>query len=40
MLGVRVARANSDKASEESYMQQLRRRYPDAPQLRELEGRK
>jgi type IV pilus assembly protein PilF len=40
VLGVRVARANSDKASEESYLQQLRRRYPDAPQLRELEGQK
>jgi len=38
VLGVRVARANGDKASEESYMQQLRRRYPDAPHLRELEA--
>jgi Tfp pilus assembly protein PilF len=28
-----------DKAAEDSYMQQLRRRYPDAPQTRELERR-
>jgi len=40
VLGVRVARANNDKALEESYMQQIRRRFPDAPQLRELEGQK
>ena len=40
VLGVRIARANGDRASEDSYMQQLRRRYPDAPQLRELEARK
>jgi type IV pilus assembly protein PilF len=40
VLGVRVARANKDKALEESYMQQLRRRFPDAPQLRELEAQK
>lgn len=39
VLGVRIARANGDKASEDSYMQQLRRRFPDAPQLRELEAR-
>ena len=39
VLGVRIARANGDKASEESFMQQLRRRFPDAPQLRELEAR-
>jgi len=38
VLGVRVARANADKASEESYLQQLRRRFPDALQLRELEA--
>ena len=37
VLGVKVARANSDRAAEESYMQQLRRRYPDAPELRDLE---
>jgi type IV pilus assembly protein PilF len=40
VLGVRIARANGDKASEDSYMQQLRRRFPDAPQLRELEAKK
>ncbi len=40
VLGVRVARANRDKASEESYLQQLRRRFPDAPQLRELEAKR
>jgi type IV pilus assembly protein PilF len=37
VLGVRIARANGDKASEDSYMQQIRRRFPDAPQLQELE---
>jgi type IV pilus assembly protein PilF len=37
VLGVKVARANSDRASEESFMQQLRRRFPDAPELRDLE---
>ena len=39
VLGVKVARAMRDKAAEDSYMQQLRRRYPDAPQMRELERR-
>jgi type IV pilus assembly protein PilF len=37
-LGVKIARANGDKAAEASYLQQLRRRFPDSPQLRELEG--
>jgi type IV pilus assembly protein PilF len=37
-LGVKIARANGDKASEDSFMQQLRRRFADSPQLRELEG--
>ena len=37
VLGVKIARANSDRAAEESFMQQLRRRFPDAPELRELE---
>ena len=36
-LGVKIARANQDKQSEDSFMQQLRRRYPDSAQLRELE---
>jgi type IV pilus assembly protein PilF len=39
VLGVKIARAMKDKAAEDSYMQQLRRRYPDAPQTRELERR-
>ena len=39
-LGVKVARANGDRAAEDSFMQQLRRRFPDAPELRELESRK
>jgi type IV pilus assembly protein PilF len=37
VLGVRIARKNSDPVAEDSYMQQLRRRYPDSPQLQELE---
>ena len=40
VLGVRVARRNGDRAAEDSYMQQLRRRFADSPQLRELEARK
>ena len=41
VLGVKIARANNDKVTEESYLQQLRRLYADAPQARELlEGRK
>ena len=39
VLGVKVARANNDRAAAESFMQQLRRRFPDAPELRELERR-
>jgi type IV pilus assembly protein PilF len=39
VLGVRVARANNDRAAEESFLQQIRRRFPDAPELRELERR-
>ena len=38
VLGVKIARGKNDKAAEASYMQQLRRRFPDSPQLRELEG--
>ena len=37
VLGVRIARKNGDRAAEDSYMQQLRRRFADSPQLRELE---
>ena len=40
VLGVKIARANGDKVSEDSFMQQLRRRFADSPQLRELEERK
>jgi len=39
VLGVRISRAKADKVAEDSYMQQLRRRFPDAPQLRELEAK-
>ncbi len=35
-LGVRIARGMGDKASEDSLMQQMRRRYPDSPQTREI----
>jgi type IV pilus assembly protein PilF len=37
VLGVKVARANNDRASEQSFLQQLRRRFPDSNELRELE---
>ena len=37
VLGVKIARAQGEKAAEDSMMQQLRRRFPDAPQTRELE---
>lgn len=40
VLGVRIARANHDKVAEDSFMQQLRRRFADSPQLRELEARR
>lgn len=35
-LGVRLARAQGERAAEDSMLQQLRRRFPDAPQTREL----
>ena len=34
LLGARIARAQGDKSAESSYLQQLRRRYPDAAQTR------
>jgi type IV pilus assembly protein PilF len=37
VLGVKVARGLKDAPTADSFMQQLRRRYPDAPQTRELE---
>jgi type IV pilus assembly protein PilF len=36
VLGVKLARGMGDKAAEDSLLQQLRRRFPDAPQTREL----
>ena len=39
VLGVRVARANNDRAAAESFLQQMRRRFPDSAELRELERR-
>ena len=35
-IGVRIARANRDKASEVSYLQQLKRRFPDSPQTQSV----
>jgi len=36
VLGVQISRGLGDSATEQSYLQQLRRRYPDAPQTSEL----
>ena len=36
VMGVKIARANNDSAAEQSFLQQLRRRFPDAPQTQEL----
>jgi type IV pilus assembly protein PilF len=36
VIGVKIARANSDSSAEQSFLQQLRRRFPDAPQAQEL----
>lgn len=36
VMGVKIARANNDSAAEQSFLQQLRRRFPDAPQTIEL----
>jgi type IV pilus assembly protein PilF len=38
VMGVRIARANKDDAAEQSYLTQLHRRFPDAPQVRALES--
>ncbi|MGZ5085270.1 MAG: hypothetical protein ACXWBZ_18025, partial [Usitatibacter sp.] len=35
VLGVKVARGLNDSSAEQSYLQQLRRRFPDAPEARE-----
>ena len=40
VLGVRIARANGDKVAEDSFMQQLRRRFGESPQLQELEAKR
>lgn len=37
VLGVKIARSQGDKVAADSMMQQLRRRFPDAPQTRELQ---
>lgn len=34
LLGAKIARLQGDKSAESSYVQQLRRRFPDAPQTR------
>lgn len=36
VMGVKIARARNDPGAEQSYLQQLRRRFPDAPELQEL----
>jgi len=38
LLAVRVSRALGDKSNEDSYLLQLRRRFPDAPQTRQAVG--
>ncbi len=38
VLGVKVARVTGERELEQSYLQQLRRRFPDAPQAREVLG--
>jgi type IV pilus assembly protein PilF len=40
VLGVRIARRTGDREAEDSFMQQLRRRFPEAPQLQELEAKR
>ena len=40
VYGVKIARANGDSASEQSYLQQMRRRFPDSPELAEFEKKK
>jgi type IV pilus assembly protein PilF len=36
VMGVKIARGLNDSSAEQSYLQQLRRRFPDAPEAREL----
>ncbi len=40
VMGVKISRATRDSMMEQSYMLQLQRRFPDAPQTRELEKRR
>ena len=40
VMGVKIARARNDGAAEQSYLQQMRRRFPDAPELAELTEKK
>jgi len=37
VTAIKIARATGDGAQEQSYLQQLRRRFPDSPELAELE---
>jgi type IV pilus assembly protein PilF len=37
VYGVKIARASGDSGTEQSYLQQMRRRFPDSPELAELE---
>ena len=38
LLAVKIARASGDKVSEEGYVQQMRRRFPDAPETKQVLG--
>ncbi|HEY2630308.1 MAG TPA: type IV pilus biogenesis/stability protein PilW [Usitatibacter sp.] len=40
VYAVKIARSVGDSAAEQSYLQQMRRRYPDSPELAELERKK
>jgi type IV pilus assembly protein PilF len=40
VYGVKIARAVGDGAAEQSYLQQMRRRFPDSPELADLEKKK
>jgi Tfp pilus assembly protein PilF len=36
VMGVKIARANADPGAEQSYLQQLRRRFADVPEAQQL----
>ncbi|HEY5000086.1 MAG TPA: type IV pilus biogenesis/stability protein PilW [Usitatibacter sp.] len=40
VMGVKIARGLNDSSAEQSYLQQLRRRFPDAPETQELLGKR